>query len=57
MDLAARKIYTHRIILTVPERERSLQYGSDLEAVRAYLEGVTPESIIEEVLASVETPL
>ncbi|KAL8936003.1 MAG: hypothetical protein Q9211_004402 [Gyalolechia sp. 1 TL-2023] len=55
--IAARKIYPHRIIPTIPERERSLQYGSDIEAVRAYLESVTPDSIVEEVLASVETPL
>ncbi|KAL8729526.1 MAG: hypothetical protein Q9181_004971 [Wetmoreana brouardii] len=55
--IAARKIYPHRIKLTVPERDRSLQYGSDLAAVRAYLEGVTPESIIEDVLAAVEPPL
>ncbi|KAL8768886.1 MAG: hypothetical protein Q9209_004940 [Squamulea sp. 1 TL-2023] len=55
--IAARKIYPHRIILTIPERDRSLQYGSDLAAVRAALEGVTPESIIEDVLVSVEAPL
>ncbi|KAI4140946.1 MAG: hypothetical protein L6R39_005582 [Caloplaca ligustica] len=57
VDLAARKVFTHRIVLTVPDRERSLQYGSDLAAVSAYLGGVTPESIIEDVIASVETPL
>ncbi|KAL8763204.1 MAG: hypothetical protein Q9184_000921 [Pyrenodesmia sp. 2 TL-2023] len=57
VDLAARKVYPHRIVLTVPDRERSLQYGSDLAAVSAYLEGVTPESIVEDVIASVETPL
>ncbi|KAL8860019.1 MAG: hypothetical protein Q9178_003568 [Gyalolechia marmorata] len=55
--IAARKIYPHRIILTVPERDRSLQYGSDLAAVEAALEGVTPESVIEDVLAAVEAPL
>ncbi|KAL8929101.1 MAG: hypothetical protein Q9172_000644 [Xanthocarpia lactea] len=55
--IAARKIYPHRIILTVPERDRSLQYGSDLAAVETALEGVTPESVIEDVLAAVEAPL
>ncbi|KAL8803325.1 MAG: hypothetical protein Q9200_006266 [Gallowayella weberi] len=55
--IAARKIYPHRIILTIPERDRSLQYGSDLAAVTAALQGVTPESVIEDVLAAVETPL
>ncbi|KAL8710058.1 MAG: hypothetical protein Q9220_005329 [cf. Caloplaca sp. 1 TL-2023] len=55
--IAARKVYPHRIIVTVPERDRSLQYGSDLAAVSAVLEGVTPESIIEDVLGEVDTPL
>ncbi|KAL8683880.1 MAG: hypothetical protein Q9186_000223 [Xanthomendoza sp. 1 TL-2023] len=55
--IAARKIYPHRLILTIPERDRSLQYGSDLAAVTAALQGVTPESVIEDVLAAVETPL
>ncbi|KAL8735990.1 MAG: hypothetical protein Q9166_000552 [cf. Caloplaca sp. 2 TL-2023] len=55
--IAARKIYPHRINLTVPERDRSLQYGSDLAAVKAVLEGVSAESVIEDVLAAVETPL
>jgi MoxR-like ATPase len=55
--LAARKIYPHRIVITSPENERSMQWGSSLEAVRAVLEGVTPEDVIEEVLQSVEAPL
>lgn len=55
--LAARKVYPHRIVITKPERERSMQWGSSLEAVRAVLEGVTVEDVIEEVLQSVEVPL
>lgn len=55
--LAARKIYPHRIVITTPEDERSMQYGSDLTAVAALLEGITPEAIMDEVLASVEAPL
>ncbi|ORY15309.1 hypothetical protein BCR34DRAFT_183645 [Clohesyomyces aquaticus] len=55
--LAARKIYPHRIIITAPENERSMQWGSSLEAVKAVLEGVTAEDVIEEVLQSVEAPL
>lgn len=55
--LAARKIYPHRIVITAPENERSMQWGSSLEAVKAVLEGVTPEDVIEEVLESVEVPL
>ncbi|KAL9061939.1 MAG: hypothetical protein Q9206_000202 [Seirophora lacunosa] len=57
VDLAARKIYPHRIVLTAPGRERSLQYGSHLAAVRAHLEGMSAEAIVEDVLESVETPL
>ena len=55
--LAARKIYPHRLVLVTPDTERSLQWGSDPEAVRQMLEGVTVEDVIEMVLAEVETPL
>ncbi|KAF1846868.1 uncharacterized protein K460DRAFT_280504 [Cucurbitaria berberidis CBS 394.84] len=55
--LAARKVYPHRIVITAPENERSMQWGSSLEAVKAVLEGVTVEDVIEEVLQSVEAPL
>ncbi|KAH7384410.1 hypothetical protein DE146DRAFT_668548 [Phaeosphaeria sp. MPI-PUGE-AT-0046c] len=55
--LAARKIYLHRIVITAPENERSMQWGSSLEAVKAVLDGVTVEDVIEEVLQSVEPPL
>jgi len=34
-----------------------LQYGSDIRAVTALLKDATPESVIEEALAGVETPL
>ena len=55
--MAARKVYTHRMTTTKPEDDRSLQWGSDIEAVRQALEGVTNESLIEEVLETVECPL
>lgn len=55
--LAVRKIYTHRVIITKPEAERSIQYGSDLKAVSAILQGFTSERVIEEVLQSVEAPI
>lgn len=55
--LAARKVYRHRIIITKPEDERSMQWGSSIEAVKAVLDGVTVDDIIEEVLQSVEVPL
>jgi len=34
-----------------------MQWGSSLEAVKAILEGVTVEDVVEEVLQSVEVPL
>ncbi|MCJ1463514.1 hypothetical protein MMC07_002122 [Pseudocyphellaria aurata] len=57
VSMAARKIYLHRIEITAPENERSMQYGSDLAAVTALLQDVTAEQIIEEVLVEVEAPL
>ncbi|MCJ1430242.1 hypothetical protein MMC29_008159 [Sticta canariensis] len=55
--MAARKIYPHRIEITTPENERSMQYGSDLAAITALLKGVTAEQVVEEVLVAVEAPL
>lgn len=55
--LAARKVYAHRLILTEPEEERSMQYGSESTAVTAILADITPEMVIEEVLLDVEVPL
>jgi hypothetical protein len=57
--LAAKKIYLHRIHIVRPEYERSMQYGSDLDAVAALLEGIGAEDVIEDVLGStgVEAPL
>lgn len=55
--LAIPKVYTHRIIITKPEAERSLQYGSQLSAVSAIIEGYTPGQVIDEVLQSVEVPV
>ncbi|KAL9138407.1 MAG: hypothetical protein Q9175_000390 [Cornicularia normoerica] len=55
--LAIRKIYPHRVTILGPEAERSIQYGSDLKAVSAVLEGYDPSQVIEEVLASVDIPI
>lgn len=59
VGLAARKVYRHRIEIASPEKERSMQYGSDLDAIREILEGVGPEDVIEDVLGSTgaEVPL
>ena len=55
--LAARKIYPHRLVIVSASNERSMQYGSDLPSIASLLRDYTPESVIEEVLASVEAPL
>ncbi|RDA94217.1 hypothetical protein CP533_0620 [Ophiocordyceps camponoti-saundersi (nom. inval.)] len=55
--LAIKKVYLHRIHLVSPDRERSLQWGSSLEAVEAVLAGVGPEQIIQDVLDTVTAPL
>jgi len=55
--LAARKVYRHRLVLVAPENERSMQYGSNLKAVAALLEGYDAEIVIDEVLASVDSPV
>lgn len=55
--LAAHKIYPHRLILANASTEKSLQWGSDPRAVGQLLENITVESVIEDVLASFESPL
>jgi MoxR-like ATPase len=57
VDLAARKVYAHRLILATPNTERSLQWGSDFRAVEQVLKDVTVADAIESVLSSVEAPL
>lgn len=55
--LAAKKIYPHRIEIVAPAKERSMQWGSDIEAVTAALEGIGPDVVIDDVLGMVEVPL
>jgi hypothetical protein len=55
--MAAKKVYFHRIRIVTLERERSVQWGSDLAAVEAILEGIGPEEVIEDVLDMVVAPL
>ena len=57
--LAARKAYPHRVHIARPEKERSMQWGSDVDAVASLLEGIGAEDVIEDVLGSAgaETPL
>lgn len=55
--LATRKVYLHRICVTAPKDERSMQWGSQLEVVEAELEGIGPSEVIEDVLDMVTAPL
>lgn len=54
--LAAKKVYLHRIKMVAPEKERSMQWGSELAAVEAILEDLGPEDVIEDVLGLVAAP-
>lgn len=56
VGVAAKKVYLHRIRIVAPDQERSLQWGSRPEAVRAELDGVGPEGVIEDVLETVPAP-
>lgn len=56
VTLAARKVFRHRIVVATPDDDRSLQYGSDPKAVSHVLEDVTPDSILDGLLA-LEPPL
>jgi hypothetical protein len=56
LELAAKKVFPHRLIVAEPERERSTQFGSDIGAVRQYMRGLEPEHVIDAVLAKVPTP-
>lgn len=55
--LATRKVYPHRLLLATADNERSLLWGSEPDAIRLILDGVTQESVIDEVLATIEAPL
>ena len=55
--LATKKVFLHRIVLAKPEDDRSLQYGSDLEAVAQVLSNVTPETILDNVLSEIDVPV
>ncbi|GKT85022.1 ATPase associated with various cellular activities AAA 3 protein [Colletotrichum tofieldiae] len=57
IHLAVRKVYLHRIRIVHPRQERSMQWGSQLEAIEAVLEGIGPEDVIEDVIGMVAAPL
>jgi MoxR-like ATPase len=55
--LSVRKVYRHRLQIATVMQERSMQYGSDPTEVAKVLQGITPESVIEQVLQEVEVLL
>ncbi|KAF7544842.1 hypothetical protein G7046_g9697 [Stylonectria norvegica] len=57
VGLAAKKVYLHRVRITEPEKERSMQWGSKIDAVQALLKGIGPEDVVEDVLGMVTAPL
>ncbi|KAH8705357.1 hypothetical protein BGW36DRAFT_413333 [Talaromyces proteolyticus] len=57
VDLAAKKVYRHRINIGRTEDDRSLQYGSQPESVELLLRGVDADQVIETVISEVESPL
>ena len=56
VDLATQKIYPHRISIAAPQQERSLQYGSALDAIKSTLKDATPQTIIFKTLDNLEQP-
>jgi hypothetical protein len=57
IELAAKKIFPHRLIIAQADRERSTQFGSDIDAVKLYVDGLTAETVIDIVLAKVPAPI
>ncbi|KAK0378696.1 hypothetical protein CLIM01_03928 [Colletotrichum limetticola] len=57
VHLAIRKIYLHRIRIVHAKQERSMQWGSQQEAIESILEGVGAEDVIEDVINMVAAPL
>ncbi|OHE95928.1 hypothetical protein CORC01_08780 [Colletotrichum orchidophilum] len=57
VHLAIRKVYLHRIRIVHAKQERSMQWGSQLEAIESILEGVGAEDVIEDVISMVAAPL
>jgi hypothetical protein len=56
-QLAAPKVYAHRIQICRPEEERSMMWGSNKEAVEGWLRGATSETVVDDVLDMVKAPV
>jgi len=57
IGLAFRKVYRHRVQITTADFERSVQYGSHPKTIASILDGITVDSILENVLQEVEVPV
>lgn len=57
VDMAFRKTYLHRVVLADRNTARSLQWGSQPDAVEKDMAGITAEAALNAVIASVDTPL
>lgn len=57
VNLAARKVFRHRIIVARAEDDRSLQYGSEIYSVEQLLAHATPDTILDDVTVQVDAPL
>ena len=57
IGLAFRKIYRHRVQITTPDFERSVQYGSHPKTVAPMLKGLSTDMILENVLQELEVPV
>jgi hypothetical protein len=57
IELAAKKVFPHRLTIARPDQERSTQFGSNVEIIKQYVEGLSPELIIDNVIAKVPVPM
>lgn len=57
MELAAKKVFSHRMVIAQADRERSTQFGSNIDAVKAYVDSLTAETVVDLVLAKVPPPI
>ncbi|KAK9479966.1 hypothetical protein V1514DRAFT_350877 [Lipomyces japonicus] len=57
VSIATRKVYSHRLAIPLPEEERTMIYGSDLDAVKNFLQHWTADLVIDDVISSVAAPM
>ncbi|KAK9462684.1 uncharacterized protein V1516DRAFT_670890 [Lipomyces oligophaga] len=57
VSIATRKTFTHRIAIPLPEDERSVAYGSQLDAVEKFLSYWTPDLVLDDIIDTVAAPV